>query len=68
LPKKKIVAGKHRLGNLNELAWKLSLYVLLWNAKVKPLPLVEGDFQIWQLEIFTIFVSKVVYGCQFTVD
>lgn len=53
--------------NLNELAWKLSLNVLMWNAKVKTMPIVKWKFQIGQLEIFTILVCKVMYSCQFNI-
>lgn len=41
--------------NLDELAGKLSLYVLLRYAKIKTLPVVVWDFQIWQLMILPVF-------------
>lgn len=54
--------------DLNELAWELSLYILLRNAKVKALSVVEWEFQAWQVELFTVFVSKVMYSCQFNLS
>lgn len=51
--------------HLNELARKFSLYVLLWNTKIKSLSVVEWDLQVWKLIFFTIFVRKAVYCCQF---
>jgi hypothetical protein len=54
--------------NLNEIARKLSLNILPWYAKVKPLPIVKWEFQIGQFEIFTILVCKIMYGCQFNIE
>lgn len=54
--------------NLNELARKLSLDIFPWNAKVEPMSTVKREFQIGQIELLTVLVSKVMDSCQYIIN
>lgn len=53
--------------DLDELVGQFSLYVLLWNAKVKPLPVIEWDLQVRQFIILAILICETVYSYEFSV-
>lgn len=57
--------NKYLLCYLNELVGKFSLYVLLRNIEVKPMPIVKRNFQIRKLKFFAILICKVMYSCEF---